>query len=226
MTTIIRKRLKATTSAIAVLTYNQPRLVGDLCDIFGPYLLVIDNGSTIPIPYVTTRVPENRYFSGGWNYAMKEIDADWVAMLNDDIEAITLEMIDELIDDAERNNFDVISPAMNGPHQHMNANGTGLRQVPFIDWVAPIIRKKAWDDVGGFNEAFPGYGSDLDIAYRLRQKGYRLGVSDVHVIHHMGGTAALAAGTQHIQGNVTAMNETLHRLYGVQDWTEFVRTHL
>lgn len=209
------------------MTYDQPELIRTLSKSLGSYMIVIDNGSTIEIPYTSIRVPENRYFSGGWNYAIPFINADWIAMLNDDIEGITLEMIDTLIEEAEREGYVAISPAFNSPHSHMQPQGKGLHQVTSIDWVAAIIRKSVWNEVGGFNsEAFPGYGSDLDLAYRLRKAGYRLGVDDRHVIHHMGGVAAVSGGTQHIQGNVTAMNEQFKKLYNVPDWMEFTRQYL
>jgi hypothetical protein len=157
---------------------------------------------------------------------MQQIDATWVAMLNDDISGITIEMIDALIDEAEAHGYAAISPVFNSPHAHMQPQGVGLRQVHAIDWVATLIRKQAWDEVGGFDEAFPGYGSDLEIAYRLKQAGYRLAVDDRHVIHHIGGAAAIAGGTQHIQGDVGRMNAAFRAKYGVSDWAEFVRRFL
>lgn len=215
------------TTAIAVMTYNQPGFIEELYKPLGSYILVVDNGSTIPIPYTSIRVPENRYFAGGWNYAMQFINADWVAMLNDDISGITVGMIDSLIEVAETNNYDVISPAFNSPHPHMQPQYKGLQEVHSIDWVAAIIRKSAWNDVGGFNaEAFSGYGSDLEIAHRLKKKGYRLAVDHRHIIHHIGGAAAIAGRTQHIQGNVQLMNESFKNLYGVNDWMEFTQKFL
>jgi hypothetical protein len=102
-----------------------------------------------------------------------------------------------------------------------------LRQVHALDWVATVVRMDAWLDVGGFNaEAFPGYGSDLDIAYRLKQKGHRLAVDDRHVIHHVGGVAAVEGGTQHIQGNVASMDAAFQRLYDVATWSAFVLQYL
>lgn len=225
---IIRRRARPVVSdAIAVLTYNQPKLVEAMYDIMGSYLIVVDNGSPESIPHTSIRVPSNRYFAGGWNYAMERIDAEWVAMLNDDITGITREMIDHLIAQAERHGYDAISPAFNSPHKWSQPLGEGLRPVPAIDWVATIVRKEAWEAVKGFNaSAFPGYGSDLDIAYRLKQAGYLLAVDDGCIIHHMGGTAALEGGTQHIQGNLTAMNASFQKLYGMADWSEFTRTYL
>lgn len=215
-------------SAIAVMTYDQPQLVKDLANIIDP-LIVVDNGSHVPIPYTTIRVPENRFFTGGWNYAMKEIDATWVAMLNDDITRITQEMIYMLIDEAEDQGYDVISPAFNSPHEHMQPHYHGhnsLREVKSIDWVAPIIRKQVWDEVGGFNTDFLGYGSDLDISYRIRKLNYRMAVDDYYVINHIGGVAAIASNTQIFQGNLDVMNQAFQKNYGASDWIDFTNRFL
>lgn len=218
---------RSVTATIAVLTYNQPRLVRDMIDQLGSCLMVIDNASNPPIPNADVVIPENRYFAGGWNYAMKAIDSEWVAMLNDDITGISLPMIYDLIDTAERSGYAAISPAFNSPHAHMQPQGTGLRPVASIDWVATLIRKNVWDDVGGFNEEmFPGWGAELDLAYRLKSKGYRMAVDDKHVIHHLGGVAAWEAGTGVIQNNVERMNAAFQALYNVPDWTAFTRDYL
>lgn len=223
ITTIHNRPISA---VIGVLTYNQPELVKGMIDQLGSCIMVIDNGSNPPIPNADVVIPENRYFSGGWNYAMKAIDSEWVAMLNDDITGISLPMIYDLIDTAERSGYAAISPAFNSPHVHMQPQGTGLHPVASIDWVVTMIRKNAWDAVGGFNEAFPGYGSDLDISYRLMKKGFRLAVDDRHIVHHIGGAAAIAGGTQHIQGNVQRMNENFQKLYGASDWADFTTRFL
>lgn len=213
-------------ASIAVLSFNQPYLVKEMHRQLGSHIVIIDNGSNPPIVDADVFVPENRYFSGGWNYAMPFLEGEWVAMLNDDITGISLPMIYDLIDTAERSGYAAISPAFNSPHAHMQPQGTGLRPVASIDWVAAIIRKDAWNAVGGFNEAFKGYGSDLELSFKLMKKGCRLAVDDRHVIHHIGGAAAVAGGTQHIQGNVTAMNEAFQREYGASDWIDFTNRFL
>jgi len=219
--------LRPVTATIAVLTYNQPELVRGMIDQLGSCLMVIDNASNPPIPNADVIIPENRYFAGGWNYAMKAIDSEWVAMLNDDITGISLPMIYDLIDTAERSGYAAISPAFNSPHAHMQPQGTGLRPVASIDWVATLIRKNAWDDVGGFNEAmFKGWGAELDLAYRLKKEGYRMAVDDKHIIHHFGGVAAWESGTGNIQNNVEKMNASFQALYNVPDWMTFVQKYL
>lgn len=62
------------------------------------------------------------------------------------------------------------------------------RQVDYISGAALMIRADVWKEVDGFSEEFaPAYYEDTDLAFKVRQAGYRVfyGASSV-VIHHEG----------------------------------------
>lgn len=220
------------TIAIAVLTYNQPKLAFHMVEQLNGHVTIVDNGSPEPIRLIgvpTIRLSTNNYFAGGWNEAMEFFrEYEWVAMLNDDLEGVSFSALSSIKDAAEDLGYSAISPAFNSPHNHMHPFGQGsVREVHAIDWVATIIKTSAWFEVGGFNaEFFPGYGSDLDISYRLKQKGHHLAVDDRHTIYHKGGVAAIEGGTQEVQGNVAAMDASFQKLYGVPGWAQFVEKYL
>nr|MDQ3385895.1 glycosyltransferase family 2 protein [Actinomycetota bacterium] len=59
-----------------------------------------------------------------------------------------------------------------------------------VDWVAGthlLARRSAWDQVGGFDEAFFMYMEDVDLCWRLHAAGWRVGYEPgATVIHGIG----------------------------------------
>lgn len=59
-----------------------------------------------------------------------------------------------------------------------------------VDWVAGthfLARRAAWDEVGGFDEAFFMYMEDVDLCWRLHRAGWRVGYEPgATVIHGIG----------------------------------------
>lgn len=59
-----------------------------------------------------------------------------------------------------------------------------------VDWVAAthiLVRRRAWDDVGGFDEAYFMYMEDVDLCWRLRTLGWRTGYDPAaRVTHEIG----------------------------------------
>ncbi|MDP8988347.1 MAG: glycosyltransferase family 2 protein [Actinomycetota bacterium] len=56
-----------------------------------------------------------------------------------------------------------------------------------VDWVAGthlVARRRAWDEVGGFDEGFFMYLEDVDLCWRLRQKGWRTGYEPAARVTH------------------------------------------
>lgn len=49
-----------------------------------------------------------------------------------------------------------------------------LRDVDYVSGACIMLTKPLWDELGGFDETFsPGYFEDLDLAFRVRAKGFR-----------------------------------------------------
>ena len=63
-----------------------------------------------------------------------------------------------------------------------------------VEWLAAtavLVRRSAFDAVGGFDESYFLYGEDLDLAHRLRRAGWRLvAVPDRWAVHVSGGSAS------------------------------------
>jgi N-acetylglucosaminyl-diphospho-decaprenol L-rhamnosyltransferase len=59
-----------------------------------------------------------------------------------------------------------------------------------VDWVAGthfVVRRRAWDAVGGFDEGYFMYMEDVDLCWRLRRAGWRVGYEpSARVVHAIG----------------------------------------
>jgi N-acetylglucosaminyl-diphospho-decaprenol L-rhamnosyltransferase len=56
-----------------------------------------------------------------------------------------------------------------------------------VDWVAGnhfLVRRSAWDEVGGFDESFFMYMEDVDLCWRLRRAGWRTGYEPAARVTH------------------------------------------
>jgi len=126
-------------------------------------------------------------------------DEEFFVLLNDDTEIITPSWIEVML--AYMNEPDV---AMVGPmllledgriqsaghsytlHHHNFANGlsshelgplgilTFAREVSGVTGACALLRRSAYHEVGGLSEAFPVSFNDVDLGYKLLDRGYRI----------------------------------------------------
>ena len=65
--------------------------------------------------------------------------------------------------------------------------GAAPREVPFASGAALVVRREAWDAVGGFDASYFMYAEDVDLSLRLRLAGWGVGVvPDARVEHDYG----------------------------------------
>ena len=74
-----------------------------------------------------------------------------------------------------------------------------------------LMPRAAFDDVGGFDEGFPLYGEELDIATRLHRAGWSvLFTPEVEVLHEIG---VSTGGARRPHGLVVMHSRSLYRYY-------------
>jgi N-acetylglucosaminyl-diphospho-decaprenol L-rhamnosyltransferase len=83
-----------------------------------------------------------------------------------------------------------------------------------VDWVsgsAMLLRRSAFEAIGGFDEAFPLYAEELDIATRMRDAGWSvLFTPDVEILHEQG----VSTGRRRRPHRLIVMHSTsLYRYY-------------
>lgn len=93
----------------------------------------------------------------------------------------------------------------------------GMRDVDWVAGTCMLVRRRAFEDVGGFDERFFLYCEDADLCLRLRRRGWRVcAAGDVRVTHVGGASFASDAerARQYRRGRETYMRKhagPLHR---------------
>lgn len=140
-----------------------------------------------------------------------EANGEYVVFLNNDTE-VTTSWIDDLVDVFNR--FDNVGMAgskliyPNGDLQEAGGmvwgngkpwnvgNGANaespnynyVRQADYVSGAAMMVKKSVWETVGGFSKEFiPAYYEDTDLAFKVRQAGFKtLYVPSSVVVHYEG----------------------------------------
>jgi GT2 family glycosyltransferase len=62
--------------------------------------------------------------------------------------------------------------------------------MPWVSGAAMMVRRKTWEQVGGFDERFFMYFEDNDLCLRMRKLGWDIWYNPTVAITHLGGKSA------------------------------------
>lgn len=82
---------------------------------------------------------------------------------------------------------------------HVERVPEGPVDVESLAATAVLVRRSAFDEVGGFDPSYFLYGEDLDLCRRLRLSGWTLVAVPEVWAHHLGGASAESAGAREVQ---------------------------
>ena len=164
-------------------------------------LLLIDNGSrpSEKSVYTTHSFKKNVYFNGAiqWSfqYMLDHPEYDYLVFSNNDIFLHGYKFVRTMIEIAEENNFTMVSPSTvesNGgqnfwPIMHCWYKNEP-RVTPWIDFTCPFIHRRLIEEIKQFPDWWraPSYGFDDYCAIICDRKGWKVGVSDLVTVHHIG----------------------------------------
>jgi GT2 family glycosyltransferase len=169
----------------------------------GAEVLLIDNGSSDATgAYLETcsdfrviRNRENLGCAGAWNQGVRETDAEWVVILNNDV-IVSPGWLEGLLASAASEGLDVVSPAIREGEYNYDIESysrefvTRMRDVVrrgVADGICFMVRRRVFEVVGTFDENFRiGQFEDADFFRRVRNAGFRLGTTGRSFIHHFG----------------------------------------
>lgn len=192
-------------------------------------VIVADNGSDDgSITWLRTAMPEvelialgrNLGFAGGYNAALRQVDAAYFVLLNSDVE-VTGNWIPALKDPLLRDpgmaacQPKVLSHGRRGYFEHAGAAGGFIdrngypfcrgrifeiseedrgqyddeREVFWATGACLMIRAAAFREAGGFDASLFAHMEEIDLCWRLRRTGWRIGYTSRAAVYHVGGGA-------------------------------------
>lgn len=95
----------------------------------------------------------------------------------------TYRLVMQLVTAMERSGYDAIHPCFTSDHLFCRCKGNGLREVPFVEFTAPIVRVDTYKQIP-LDEDMPYWGHDFDWGWKVRQAGGHIGVLDGVTLGH------------------------------------------
>lgn len=189
---------------IATLNHNLPDLTDNLVDQLkrDPHfkhceVMVVDNGSKEPLAKSTThRLEENIFFGGGFNvvldYFLNETQHEYLYFLNNDLIFHGPSFLTTSLREAKESAAAVYSPSVINAsieqcHWKQMWNwGKGLREVQWVDFQSPLIRRDILERIQTFpQELIYGWGLDFYAGCIAARYNLKTVVSDTNTICHL-----------------------------------------
>ncbi|MBF0375936.1 MAG: glycosyltransferase family 2 protein [Desulfamplus sp.] len=90
----------------------------------------------------------------------------------------------------------------NGVSQLLSTDFYKIKEVFFPTAAACLIRRSAFDDVGGFDKSFFMYHEDVDLGWRFHLKGYSVKYIPNSVVFHAFGGTSLKSGSLYFRNRL------------------------
>lgn len=218
--------------AIVILNYNGVQFLETFLPFVIQYssgheIIVADNCSTdnsivfIEKQYPsirTIRIPENKGYSAGYNYALSQIKSDYYILLNSDVE-VSNNWIEPIITYMEndlsiaaaqpkilsyndRNKFEYAGaaggfidkfgyPFCRGRIFSHTEEDMGqyndLKEVFWATGACLFIRASVFHELNGFDDDFFAHMEEIDLCWRIQNKGYKIVCLPSSSVYHVGG---------------------------------------
>lgn len=174
-------------------------------------IIVVDNQPTVEKKRFFKKnnmllyLPQTRNlgFSASINKGALSAKSDWLAILNDDIDIIDRAVFQRLMRYARKHDLSAVAPLLIKPTGEIENRGYRIlpqgkvelitnspslkinQQIDGLTAACLLIKKSAFDALGGFDERFFAYLEDVDLFLRLKKRGDKFGIcDDISVIHH------------------------------------------
>jgi GT2 family glycosyltransferase len=170
-------------------------------------------------PNIRTIILDKNYgFAGGYNMALKQIEAEYYILLNSDVE-VTANWINPIIDVMDEDAGiaacmpEILSYAKKEYYEYAGAAGgfidkfgypfcrgrilskieknnkqyNNSREIFWATGACMFIRADKFHEVEGFDKDFFAHMEEIDLSWRLKNKGYKIIYSNEASVYHVGG---------------------------------------
>jgi hypothetical protein len=166
--------------------------------------------------YLKTKFTEsfNIALIKGYSFLTEDNDYNHVMVCNNDISLNKNNLI--LLNKIINNKVGIFSPSCNSPFKKVMSrqNNESLREVPWVEFICPIIHKDIIKDVGLLDfDIKHGWGIEIDYCYRAKKKDYHIFLAqDCEIQHYEHQSQDDHGAYSHIAS--TEMNHFLSLKYG------------
>jgi GT2 family glycosyltransferase len=201
--------------SLVLVTFNSERVLPAFFDsldqtAYAPYeLIVVDNGSSDgTLSLVEARRPNgtllanpaSRGYGTGCNQGAGHARGDYLVFLNPDI-VVAPNWLDELLACFERDPaVGIVSPEILPPGWRPRMSDERAVELATVPGCTMMVSRRAFADLGGFDETMFLYWEDTDLCWRAWLRGWRvletLGTYAVHDEGHGGAGSRRWAGEE------------------------------
>jgi GT2 family glycosyltransferase len=174
-----------------------PRLLKSLAGIRSPVqAYFLDNDSRdgtpdilanqlheLPFPSYVLRSSRNNGFARGVNLLARQGKSEFMFLLNPDTE-LEPECLEKLLARAQSNDRTGICEARQSPREHPKAYDATTGETTWCSGAAALVRRSAFESLGGFDERFFMYCEDVDLSWRMWLTGWKCIYVPEAVVHH------------------------------------------
>lgn len=200
----------------------------------------------------------NYGFAGGYNKVLEQVEADYFILLNSDVEVTQnwIEPVIEMMEREKfvaaqpkirayhkRESFEHAGaaggfidwlgyPFCQGRILHVTEVDEGQyneeKEIFWATGAALFIKSSAWKELGGFDADFFAHMEEIDLCWRLKKSGYRIGYCPHSTVYHVGGGTLNTSNPKktylNFRNNLVMLQKNLPFMQAV--WVIFIRLWL
>jgi GT2 family glycosyltransferase len=235
-----KTRPAAAAMDVVTVTHNSAAVIGAMLASLplGMRAVVVDNASGDESPAIARRAdahvvasPNNVGFGGACNLGANAGAAPLILFLNPDCR-IQPGALDALAAAAKRHphaaafnprlvdaagKFSLKRTTLLAPGERFPGNPNGDCELPVLSGAALLVRRTAFEAIGGFDANIFLYYDDDDLCRRLRERGWKLmHVHDAVVVHEAGTSSGVSLATIRAKAKAAIVSQHyVSRKYGL-----------